>query len=55
MQKPTVAKLNDTKVHLAGSPLKVEVKTVIIEKGSRQGSLNINTEQMNASNRYIGK
>lgn len=54
-QKPAVAKLNDTKVHLAGWPLKFKVKTVTTGKGSKQESLRINNEQMNASNRYRRK
>lgn len=52
MQKPTAAKLSGIKVHLAGCPLKFKVKTITIQKSSKQESLSVNTEEMNASNRY---
>lgn len=55
MQKPTAAKLNEIKVRLTGCPLKFKVKTVTTQKGSKQESLSINVEQMNASNMDMRK
>lgn len=55
MQKPTAAKLNESKVHLTGCPLKFKVKTVTTQKGSKQESLSINVEQMNASSMDMRK